>query len=79
MKRLISGLPLFFTAATLLAQSASPGDASASPVELSDKAAAGILAAGCGLMLIPILICGRHLALDSDLDHEGLSAPPVTE
>jgi heme/copper-type cytochrome/quinol oxidase subunit 2 len=60
MKRLISGLPLFFTAATLLAQSTSPDDAtaaaSASPVQLSDKAAAGILAAGCGLMLIPILI-----------------------
>jgi heme/copper-type cytochrome/quinol oxidase subunit 2 len=60
MKRLISGLPLFFTAATLLAQSASPDDtgamASATPEILSDKAAAGIVAGACGLMLIPILI-----------------------
>lgn len=52
MKRLISGLPLFFTAATLLAQD----DASATPTELSEKAAAGIVAGACGLMLIPMLI-----------------------
>jgi heme/copper-type cytochrome/quinol oxidase subunit 2 len=60
MKRLISGLPLFFTAATLLAQSASPDDtgamASVTPEVISDKAAAGIVAGACGLMLIPILI-----------------------
>ena len=59
MKRLISGLPLFFTAATLLAQTASPDDSPAigtTPIELSDKAAAGIVAGACGIMLIPILI-----------------------
>lgn len=61
MKRLISGLPLLlFTATTLLAQSASPDDtgalASATPEVISDKAAAGIAAGICGVMLIPILI-----------------------
>ena len=57
MKRLLSGLPLFFTAATLLAQDASP-DAAAdtTPIQLTDAQAAG-LAAGCfGVMMIPILI-----------------------
>jgi hypothetical protein len=52
MKRLISGLPLLFTATTLLAQD----DATATPTELSDKATAGIVAGACGLALIPILI-----------------------
>src|SRR5476649_2175815 len=52
MKRLISGLPLFFTAATLLAQD----DPTATPIQLSDKAAAGIVAGACGIMLIPMLI-----------------------
>jgi hypothetical protein len=53
MKRFISGLPLFFTAATLLAQD----DPTATPIELSEKAAAGIVAGACGIMLIPMLIC----------------------
>lgn len=47
MKRLISGIPLFFTAATILAQ-----DASTTPTQLTDKeaqAAAGVLA-GCGIV-----------------------------
>ena len=57
MKRLISGLPLFFTAATLLAQSAAPEDAaavaSATPDVISDKAAAaGIMAIFGGFCLI---------------------------
>ena len=52
MKRLIAGLPLFLTATALLAQD----DASPTPIELSDKAAAGIFAAACGVMLIPLLI-----------------------
>lgn len=52
MKRLISGLPLFFTAVTLLAQD----DATATPIELSEKQAAGIVAGACGIMLIPMLI-----------------------
>lgn len=57
MKRLTAGLPLFFTAATLLAQDASPDAAAGTtPIELSDKAAAGIVAGACGIMLIPILI-----------------------
>ena len=52
MKRLISGIPLFFfTAATILAQ-----DASTTPRELTDKEAAGLMA-GCGLVaLVPMLI-----------------------
>ena len=57
MKRLIAGLPLFFTAVTLLAQDASP-DAAAdtTPIQLTDAQAAG-LAAGCfGVMMIPVLI-----------------------
>ena len=54
MKRLISGIPLFFTAATLFAQ-ASPTD-SATPTQLTDAQAAGLMA-GCGLVaLIPMLI-----------------------
>jgi hypothetical protein len=52
MKRLIAGLPLFFTAAILLAQD----DPTATPLQLSEKQAAGLMAAGCGLMLIPMLI-----------------------
>jgi hypothetical protein len=52
MKRLICGLPLLFPAAALLAQD----DATATPTELSEKAAAGIVAGACGLMLIPMLI-----------------------
>ena len=56
MKRLISGLPFIFTAATLLAQD----DASPTPAQLTDKeaaaAAAGILA-GCGVVgLIGMLL-----------------------
>jgi heme/copper-type cytochrome/quinol oxidase subunit 2 len=54
MKRLISGLPLFLTATALLAQD--DATASATPMELSDKAAAGLVAGACGIMLIPILI-----------------------
>ena len=51
MKRLISGIPLFFTAGALLAQDASP-----TPVQLTDAQAAGLLA-GCGLAaLVPMLI-----------------------
>jgi len=54
MKRLISGIPLFFTAATLFAQ-ASPTDSS-TPTQLTDAQAAGLMA-GCGLVaLIPMLI-----------------------
>lgn len=59
MKRLLSSLPLlFFTVTTVLAQSASPDDATAgtTPTQLSDEAAAGIVAGVCGLALIPILI-----------------------
>lgn len=54
MKRLISCLPLFLTATALLAQD--EVTASPTPIELSDKAAAGIFAAACGVMLIPLLI-----------------------
>jgi heme/copper-type cytochrome/quinol oxidase subunit 2 len=54
MKRLTAGLPLFLTATALLAQD--DATASPTPIELSDKAAAGIFAAACGVMLIPILI-----------------------
>jgi len=51
MKRLISGIPLFFTASALLAQDASP-----TPVQLTDAQAAGLLA-GCGIVaLVPMLI-----------------------
>ena len=52
MKRFIAGLPLFLTATALLAQD----DPTATPIELSEKAAAGIIAGACGLMLIPMLI-----------------------
>ena len=52
MKRLISGLPLLFTATALLAQD----DATATPTQLSEKEAAGLVAGVCGVMLIPILI-----------------------
>ena len=60
MKRLISKLPLlFFTATTLFAQSASPDDstttAASTPVEISDKAAAGIFAAIAGCWLICVI------------------------
>lgn len=51
MKRLISGLPLLFAATALLAQ-----DDSATPTQLSEKQAAGLVAGVCGVMLIPILI-----------------------
>lgn len=59
MKRLISGIPLFFTATVLLAQ-----DASITPRELTDKEAAGVLAAvgGCGLIGLLIGI-GIYLAI----------------
>ena len=53
MKRLISGLPLFFTAVTLLAQDASP-DAATTPVELTEAQAAGLMAAICGMGVIPM-------------------------
>lgn len=57
MKRLISGLPLFLTTVTLLAQDASPDAAAATtPVELSDKAAAGIVAGILGCWLVACLI-----------------------
>ena len=57
MKRLISSLPLFFTAVTLLAQDATPdATAGTTPIQLSDKEAAGLIAGVCGAMLIPILI-----------------------
>ena len=51
MKRLISGLPLFFTGTVLLAQD----DPTATP-ELSGKAAAGIVAGVIGCWLIMFLI-----------------------
>ena len=55
MKRLISGLPLFFTTVTLLAQEASP-DAATTPTELTDAQAAGLMAAICGMGVIPMVI-----------------------
>jgi ABC-type phosphate transport system permease subunit len=51
MKRLISGLPFLFTAATLLAQDDSP-----TPTQLTDKEAAGLVAGACGIMMIPMII-----------------------
>ena len=51
MKRFISGIPLFLTATALLAQ-----DASTTPVQLSDKEAAGVFAACGAAALIPMLI-----------------------
>jgi hypothetical protein len=51
MKRLLSGLPLFFTAATLLAQD----DPTATPIQLSEKQAAGLIAAIAGCWLIACL------------------------
>ena len=51
MKRLICGLPFYLTTAVLLAQ-----DDSATPIELTDKQAAGLAAGICGVMLIPMLI-----------------------
>lgn len=54
MKRLISSLPLFLTATALLAQD--DATASATPIQLSEKEAAGLVAGACGIMLIPILI-----------------------
>lgn len=57
MKRLISGLPLFFTTVTLLAQDASPdATADTTPIQLTDAQAAGVFAAICGLGVIPIVI-----------------------
>lgn len=57
MKRLISGLPLFFTAVTLLAQDASPdATADTTPIQLTDAQAAGLVAGCFGVMMIPILI-----------------------
>ena len=58
MKRLISGLPLLlFTATTLFAQDASPdATAATTPIELTDTQAAGLMAAVCGMGIIPIVI-----------------------
>ncbi len=59
MKRLISGLPLLFTATALLAQSSSPDDAataSATPEIISDKAAAGFAALFGGLFCVIWLV-----------------------
>lgn len=59
MKRLLSSLPLLvFTAATVLAQSSSPDDATAAttPTQLSEAEAAGLAAGICGLAMIPMLI-----------------------
>jgi hypothetical protein len=54
MKRLISCLPLFLTATALLAQD--EATASATPTQLTEAQAAGVLAA-CGIMgVIPIVI-----------------------
>jgi hypothetical protein len=52
MKRLISGIPLFFTATALLAQDASP-----TPVQLTDAQAAGVLA-GCGIVGLICMLIG---------------------
>ena len=52
MKRLISGLPLLFTATALLAQE----EPTATPIQLSDAQAAGLVAGCFGVMLIPLLI-----------------------
>lgn len=57
MKRLISGIPLFFTAATILAQDASP-----TPVQLTDAQAAGVLA-GCGIVGLICMLIGLGLWL----------------
>jgi protein-S-isoprenylcysteine O-methyltransferase Ste14 len=54
MKRLVSGLPLLFTAATLLAQD--DNTATATPEELSQKAAVGIVAGACGVIVVSALI-----------------------
>jgi hypothetical protein len=60
MKRLISGLPLLFTATTLLAQGSSPDDAAATanatPEIISDKAAAGFAALFGGLFCVIWLV-----------------------
>lgn len=60
MKRLIASLPLlFFTAATLFAQSDSPADsttAATTPTEISNEAAAGIFAAIAGCWLICVIV-----------------------
>jgi heme/copper-type cytochrome/quinol oxidase subunit 2 len=52
MKRLISGLPFLFTAATLLAQD----EPSPTPIQLSEAQAAGLVAGCFGVMMIPLLI-----------------------
>jgi hypothetical protein len=49
MKRLLFGLPLLFTAVTLLAQDTTPG-------QISDAAAAGIFGGVCIFQLIMIAI-----------------------
>ena len=51
MKRFITGLPFIITATTLLAQ-----DDSSTPIELTEKQAAGLAAGICGAALIPMLI-----------------------
>jgi ABC-type phosphate transport system permease subunit len=58
MKRLISGLPLLFTAATLLAQSSSPDDtgASSTPEVMSDKAAGIAALIGGSFCLIFVVV-----------------------
>jgi hypothetical protein len=55
MKRLISGIPFFLFAATMLAQDASPAE-TATPIQLTDKEAAGLVAGCLAVGLIPILI-----------------------
>ncbi|MDP9097657.1 MAG: hypothetical protein M3N48_01495 [Verrucomicrobiota bacterium] len=57
MKRLISGIPLFFTATALLAQDASP-----TPVQLTDAQAAGALAACAGFgIIVPLVSLAIYL------------------
>ncbi len=51
MKRLIAGLPFVFTATALLAQ-----EETSTPIQLTEKQAAGLVAGICGVMLIPTLI-----------------------
>ena len=53
MKRLISGLPLLFTAATALLAQDEP---TATPIQLTDGQAAGLIAGCFGVMLIPLVI-----------------------
>jgi hypothetical protein len=75
MKRLISGLPLlFFTAATLLAQD----DATATPMELSNGAKAGLWAAFAGFCFIWIIFLVIWLGIAIWVI-EGRETPPVAE